>query len=161
MKSSIYAKAYVEVLAVLNCLDKKQYNMIPKTEIELLQKNCNKEYKFEIQKNQKIQDLKISKEANAVLIVLFQKYFTNEQQRKKLKEVLLQNYEEQENKKRLTYNTNIFEQKQQEKILKICGQQPKAGAITNEEKALVKYKENMLLKLFNRIKKFWHRIWNK
>lgn len=143
MIDSTYAKAYTEVLEILNYLNKKDYNKIPKYEIDLLERNCDKEYKFTIDKNKKLEEQKISKEANATLIVLFQKYFTNEQQKKRLREILMQNYEKHEEQKRLVYNTEIFKK---EEVM---------------ETGVIEYKQSILSKLINKLKSFWNKIYNR
>lgn len=174
MTDSIYAKAYTEVLAILNCLKQEEYQKIPKEEIEFLQNNCDTGYHFALQKDKELKEQPISKEANAVLVILFEKYFTNEMQKRKLKEILIQNYEKEESKKRMVYSNDIFGKKtNQEKIERDEGVKQEIEVETktklklkNEidvdgENEIVEYKENLFSKLFYKMKRLCKAIWKK
>lgn len=144
MINSTYAKSYTEVLTLLRCLNKKKYSKIPKEEIDFLQRNCDKEYKFTLKRNKKLTEQDISKEANAILIILFEKYFASKSQKQRLKTILIENYEKEEERKRSIYNEKeMFKTKIEEK---------------KEETGITKYRENIISKCINAIKAFWRKI---
>ena len=143
MVNSVYAKSYTEVLTLLKCLSKEEYSKIPKEEIDFLEENCDKLYKFKLDKSKKLTEQNVSRETNAVLVVLFQKYFASEEQKDKLKTILMQNYENDEEKKRELYsNKEIFQSKNEQL----------------KETQMIEYREDIITRLINYIKKFWKRI---
>ncbi len=146
MSSNIYAKPYTEVLTVLKCLDNKEYSRIPKKEIEFLQENCDRDYKFMLDKNKSLAEQNISREANAVLVILFQKYFADENQKERLKIILMDNYNKDEAKKKESYSSNdIFKKKEKQ----------------FQETQMIEYKENIIVRCINTIKSFWKKLLNK
>ena len=90
----------------------------------------------------------ISKEANAIIVTLFQDYFATEEQKEKIKEILELNEKKSEQEKREKYNPDdlfknnkTIETKQKDDI---------------QETALVEYKENFFIKFKNFIMKILH-----
>lgn len=144
MTSSAYAKSYTEVLTILNCLDKEEYCKIPKSEIDFLKENCDNEYKLTIDKSKKLAEQNISKEANAVLVILFQKYFASEEQKERLKTILLENYKKNEEQKRLAYNSDRIFKEKADKV--------------KVDNSIMIYKESRLTKWINAIKKFFGKV---
>lgn len=109
-----YEMACVEVLQILNQLPKDEYEKISKREIEFLEKNQDINYHFIYQTDIPIQEQAISKKANAILINIFQKYFCNDEQKKKLKEILIKNDKIEGQQKKEKYSINVFEKSQQQ-----------------------------------------------
>ena len=66
---------------------------------DILKKNKDNEYKFIVDKNINIEELNISKRANAMIVILWEKYFASDIQKQKLK-VILDNNQKIVNKKR-------------------------------------------------------------
>ena len=56
-----YARAYTEVLEILNHIPKEEYNVIPKNEIEFYKSNCDKNYTYVYDENIELKDQKISR----------------------------------------------------------------------------------------------------
>lgn len=145
MINNVYAKSYTEVLTLLKCLSKEEYSKIPKKEIDFLEENCDKEYNFEIDKSKDLTEQNVSREANAVIVVLFRKYFASDEQKEKLKTILMQNYRKDEEQKRQLYgNKDIFKKKDE---------QPK-------EAQMIEYKESIITRFINSIRNFWKKIFN-
>ncbi len=145
MINSVYAKSYTEVLALLKCLSKEEYSKIPKNEIDFLEENCDKEYSFELDKSKDLTEQNVSREANAVLVVLYQKYFASEEQKEKLETILMQNYKKDEEKKRQLYsNKDIFKKKEE----------------LPKETQMIEYKESVIIRFINSIKNFWRKIFH-
>ncbi|MFR2570427.1 MAG: hypothetical protein ACLS90_01740 [Clostridia bacterium] len=84
-----FARACTEVLEVLKYLPRDEYEKIPQYEIELLENQKDSSYEFALDSEEKYK--KISKKANTIIIILWEKYFTNLNQKNKLYEILKQN----------------------------------------------------------------------
>ena len=133
--TSKYARAYTEVVAVLNNLADEEYSRIPEKEIEFYKNNMDKEYNYSLDPEKSLAEQNISIEANAILVTIFRDYFATEKQKETLNNILIQNQNNDENLKREKYNPdNIFDKNES----------------TNT--AMVEYKESILVKILNRIK---------
>ena len=113
-----YAKAYTEVLEILRHLPEEEYERIPKTEIQFYENNCDKNYKYMYDEGLKVEQQKISREANTVIISIYMNYFANEKQKGIIEELLKQNSIEEEKNKKEKYSVdNIFENNENKNIL--------------------------------------------
>ncbi len=104
-----YANAYVEVLEILKYISIEDYNKIPKNEINLFEKNANKDYNFSYNLNQTLDEQNVSKIAKGIIAILFRDYWATESQREQI--IIKQNDDRQkiEEEKRIKYNPdNIF-----------------------------------------------------
>lgn len=138
MIASKYAKAYTEVVTILNNLADEEYSKIPKQEIEFYKNNMDKEYKYTLDPEKSLSEQNISIEANAILVVIFRDYFASEKQKETLNKILVDNQKKAEKEKEQKYNPyNIFSK-------------------TNEENktdtAMVEYKESILKRILGKIK---------
>mgnify|MGYP007094172873 FL=1 len=104
-----YAKAYTEVLEIINHFSEDEYKKIPKEKIDFFEKYKDREYDFKINPNIVLAEQNISRKANAILVSLFRDYFATAKQKEILKNLLQQNQEKLEKEKYLKYNQdNIF-----------------------------------------------------
>jgi hypothetical protein len=104
-----YAKAYTEVLEIINHFSEDEYKKIPKEKIDFYEKHKDREYDFKINSNIDLAEQNISRKANAILVSLFRDYFATAKQKEILKNLLQQNQEKLEKEKYLKYNPdNIF-----------------------------------------------------
>ena len=71
-----YAKAYTEVVELLNALPIDEFNQIPSEEIEFYKENMDKDYNFSIDSGVDLSIQNISFEANSIIIDIFQKYLS-------------------------------------------------------------------------------------
>lgn len=114
MESS-FAMACTEVLEILKCLPQDEYEKIPEYEIELLESQKDQSYKFNIDKSLQLQEINISKRANAIIVILWEKYFASQNEKEKLYSILKQNYQREEERKKEQYDyNNIFREKKKE-----------------------------------------------
>ena len=148
MVNNKYSKAYKEVLEIIKYLPEEEYNKIPKDKIEYFTNNMDNSYEFIINPSIDLSEQNISKEANAIIVMLFQEYFATEKQKEKIKEILKLNEKKSEQDKREKYNPDdlflknkIIEKKQQNDI---------------QETALVEYKENFFTRFKNFILNLLH-----
>lgn len=104
-----FEMACTEVLEVLKFLPKDEYKKIPKSEIEFLESKKDINYEFKIDELHSLEQINISKRANAIIIVLWEKYFASENQKQKLHVILRENYNKEEERKKEQYSyENLF-----------------------------------------------------
>lgn len=107
--NNLYAKAYTEVLEIINHFSEDEYKKIPKEKIDFYEKHKDRKYDFKINPNIDLAEQNISRKANAILVSLFRYYFATAKQKEILKNLLQQNQEKLEKEKYLKYNPdNIF-----------------------------------------------------
>lgn len=107
--NNLYAKAYTEVLEIINHFSEDEYKKIPKEKIDFYEKHKDRKYDFKINPNIDLAEQNISRKANAILVSLFRDYFATAKQKEILKNLLQQNQEKLEKEKYLKYNhDNIF-----------------------------------------------------
>ena len=101
------AKHYEEVLTIMKYyLKKEDYEKIPKEKLEFYEKNADKIYDYDIDKNNTFLKQDISREANSIIVYLYREYFIKEDEKEILDQVLhlneanLKKIEEYENSKR-------------------------------------------------------------
>lgn len=112
-----YARAYTEVLEILKHIPEDEYNVIPKTEIQFYENNCDKNYKYEYNESLELKDQTISREANAVIVSIYMNYFANDRQKSIINQILKQNEIKAEEEKREKNNPdNIFKSEKSENL---------------------------------------------
>ena len=104
LKNKKYAKAYKEVLEIIKHFPKEEYDKIPKEEIEFYRENMDNDYEFSINPQIDLSKQNISREANAIIINLYQDYFATDEQKITIKEALIQNQQKEDDEKRKIYN---------------------------------------------------------
>ena len=108
---STFEMACTEVLEVLKYLPQDEYKKIPKSEIVFLESKKDINYKFKINKLLTLEQMNISRRANAIIIVLWEKYFASENQKQKLHVILRENYNKEEERKKERYSyENLFKE---------------------------------------------------
>lgn len=140
-----FEMACTEVLELLKLLPQDEYNKIPKNEIEFLQRKKDRNYEFKIDESISLEQMNISRRANAIFVVLWEKYFASENQKQKLHIILRENYNKEEEKKREKYSCEI--------LFKQLSKDENTSLILIKE-------EKWYMKLWNRIKNIFHKIKN-
>ncbi len=109
MISLRYKNAYKEVLEIIKYLPPKEVYKIPKEKIEYLKRNQNEDYDFNFDVSIPLEEQRISREANAIILNLFNDYFISDKQKEKFLKILDINENEYKEKQRENYNpNNIF-----------------------------------------------------
>lgn len=146
MISTKYKNAYKEVLVLLNHISKEEYSRIPREKISYMMENQNDEYVFEYDETLPLNEQNISREANAIILNLFDLYFASDIQKEKLRKILKSN--------ELKYEKAKLEKYNQDNLFKKSKVETKNFDNTiTEETEIVKYKEkNFLQKIFDKIK---------
>ncbi len=153
MINSKYAKAYTEVLEIIKYFPEEEYNKIPKEKIEFYKNNMDKNYEFTINPEIDLSGQNISKEANAIIVTLYEDYFATEKQKVKIKEILELNQKKAEQEKREKYNTDDLFKNKKENSENNNFQIPYNNT---QETALVEYKESFFIRFKNFILKLLH-----
>ena len=81
---SDYGSAYMEVYTILSLLDKEEYEKIPKNVIDVIERNKDNEYNFELNENKELKDQELQVETRAILFSLYRDYLAPEEHRKKI-----------------------------------------------------------------------------
>lgn len=174
MTNVTYNMAYAEVLEILKYLPESELRKIPKDEIKFLENNMDKDYKFVLDPEKALEEQNISRKANAILVVYFKKYFTNDYQKQKLNEILTRNQQIVENEARKKYNPeDIFRKNNNQNLKNVSGeratfqdtkennnqnvknQQKLDEKQETENKQLAPYKKSIIRRIIEKIKKFF------
>ncbi len=110
------AKAYTEILTILNYIPQEEYEKIPKEVIQFYQENCDKEYKFIFDISKPLEEQKMLRETNVIIVELFKNYFATQTQKEKLQKILILNEEQKQEELRKKYNPDeIFKNRKNNK----------------------------------------------
>ena len=132
-----YKDAYTEVYEILEQLDEEEYNKIPSNVITAIRENRNTEYEFEV-------DEELLPETKAILFNIFRDYLSTPEQKEKIIKMQAEERLKNEQKKAKQYNSDLFANKQ------------KVQSVEREHIELIEYKENILKRIFNKIRQFFH-----
>lgn len=144
-----YARAYTELLEILKYLPKEEYNKIPKEKIEFYEKNkdVNYDYIYDISKS--LNEQKISRKTNALILLLYKEYFSTPEINQKIDSILKQNEEKHQAEIREKYNPdNLFNNN-----INIQNSENN----NSENMMIVPEQENIIRRIISWIKKFINR----
>lgn len=151
MVKTKYADAYKEVLVILDTLIEEDYNKIPKEYIEYLKENCNNDYNFYYDTSKNLEQQKLLDDTKYILFGLFEKFGATQNQKEKINNLKKSYYRKVEEEKKLKYNTNIFQnndQNSKEKTQNEC---------VADETAMIKYNNSLFRKIIIKIKEIFHK----
>ena len=134
-------KRLVEVDEVLGYLNTKELEKIPKEIRQIIKSNKDKNYIWKYDKSKKLKEQNLSRDTFAFLSYLNLEYLLNEEQKKIVKQMHMENERKEEIRKREIYKTEDLFNKNEIKIKK-----------QTDEFEMVKYKENILKGIINKIK---------
>ena len=142
-----YKKAYVELYEIIKRLSKEEQSKIPNVFMDNLIKSKDTNYSFEFDESKGILEQELMVETQALLVGMYEKYLAPENEKElweKYDRICLNKIEE---KRREQYNPdNIFKKSSQEPEIE--------QEIPQENVAIIEYKESILNKIVNIIKKF-------
>lgn len=136
-----YNNAFTEVYEILNCLDEEEVNKIPEEVRNVIEKNRNLDYNYEVNYDEDLSNQPMLTETKAILFNLFRDYLSTPEQKQKILKIQQEERIENEQHKQEKYNKNIFEEKKE----------------TNktEKLEITEYKESFINKAWNYIKKLF------
>ncbi len=167
-----YARAYSEVLEILNFIPMQEYEKISNEEINYLKNNSDKNYKFSFDVSIPFEQQKILPETRSIILVLYSKYFLNEKQNAKLEEFIKNTTLQKENEIREQYNPDVFKNNENQPTLTNSNNQTNLKMFVNSNDqinqptlansnsqinqsnsvSMIKYKENIFKKIWNKFK---------
>lgn len=137
-----YSKAYTEVLEIISYFSEEEYSKIPSEKIKFYEDNKDKDYKYKINPKMDLQEQNISREAEAILIILFRDCFATEKQKEILNNLLKQNQEKADQEKYEKYNPNDIFKNSKNSNKEIANDEEKLlPLIIKEEKWYIKVLE--------------------
>ena len=102
MVSMKYSEAAVEVLDILKCTREEDVKKIPKKFIEFLENNKSETYISKLEHTKDIKEMKLKPETEAILGLIYMKYWADEEEKAKFQEKIRKNeitYQEELNSK--------------------------------------------------------------
>lgn len=148
-----YSNACKEVITLFDYfLDENDFAKIPARQIEHIKKQANQQYIYIIDERKSLEEQKISKEAKAIIINIYKKYFVNAEKRLKIDQYI-SNIDRPKNiDKKTNVGFNSLEEalkyKNDEKNMEI-------HLDTTNEKSLVQ-SENIWQKIIRKILRIFH-----
>ena len=103
IKIENYAKAYTEILKIIEYLPDSEYQKIPQKLIDQFQEKSDKEYVFEIQSEDDFENKKLLKETEYIMYALYRNYLSDEEEREQLMRLEKQAHNDSEEYKRIKY----------------------------------------------------------
>lgn len=152
-----YSNACKEVLVLFDYfLDENDLAKIPVKQIEHLEENANQQYTYLVDESKELEEQEISKEAKAIIVSLYKKYFTNNEQKKKIDEII-SIQDRQKNIVRTNKSGGFNNLDEVLKNKKCTKENENVENKSNEknEKALIK-SESIWQKIVNKVLKFFH-----
>ncbi len=117
MISQEYREAIAETLDILEHTQETDVNKIPKSFINFLKENTSKTYKPKLDYSKRIRDMGLKNKTIAILSIINQKYWCNDEERKVFKEKLKQNEIKYQKELSEKYNTHeLFKNKELSKM---------------------------------------------
>lgn len=144
-----YIKAYTEVNCLLEYLPQSYIDKLPKKLIELIKKQSDKQYYISIDTNKSLLEQNFSQKTKDLIAVIKYNYWSTDEERQQLKKIFYENENKYQKELLEKYNPNdIFKKKES-----------KTDIAENIEPNLqmVEYKENIFIRLFNKIKNIFRK----
>ena len=143
MVSVGYSEAAVEVLDILKYTREEDVKKIPKKFMEFLENNKSKSYIADLDYTKDIKDMNLKPETEALLGLIYMKYWANEEEKLKFEDKIKNNEIAYQEELRAKYNVdNLFKQKDFE---------------NKEQLPTVIKQKSFLQKIIDKIKKIFRR----
>lgn len=153
-----YSNACKEVVVLFDYfLNENDLSKIPEKQIKYLREKANQQYNYIVDESKTLEEQEISKEAKAIIVSLYKKYFATNEQKKKIDEIIAILDRQKNTKKYKKINNsriNTLEEALKYKNSINDRAENKPNEII-EDKALVK-SESIWKKIINKISRFFH-----
>lgn len=106
-----FNKACTEVCQVLNKLEKKEYNKIPKDVLKVIQENSDPNYDFKLNEDLIISDQPFLDDTRHIIYYLYREYIASEEEKIEMRKNENKEMQKIEQEKLKKYGLNIFENK--------------------------------------------------
>ena len=144
-----YAKAYKEVIEVLNFVPKKSVDKIPQSMIDTFKAKMDNDYDFKVDIDKSFEEQELLDETKAIFANIFRDYWATPYQKARIEAKEKSDRQKLEEERREQYNPDYIFKKKKEDKLEYKLSETTAIAVVQEEKW---YK-----KIFNIIKGLFHR----
>ena len=152
-----YSNACKEVVMLFDYfLDENDLSKIPEKQIKHLRENANQQYTYIVDESKMLEEQEISKEAKAIILSLYKKYFATAEQKRKVDEIV-ELLDRKKNIKKIT-NTGFNDLEsalKYENRIEASTENKTIGSTENSDKYLIK-SENIWKKIMNKISNFFH-----
>ena len=151
VKTENMPKAYKEVMVILNRMEEKYINMIPKEYINMMLNNMSTDYYFRIPNDTKLEDLEMLTETRCILANFYINYWGEKEDVEEIKKIINEDFILDEQKKKEQYPTdNVF------MTSKDVKQETNTNDIKkNSEMQLREIKPNIIERIIAKIKKLF------
>lgn len=140
------AKRLVEVDEVLKYLNADELKKIPEEIRQLIKANKDKNYVWKYDETQKLKNQNLSRDTFAFLSYLNMEYLLNEEQKKLMNQIHMENERKEEKIKLVKFKTEDLFKKNTNKI--------ETKSYQNDLE-IVEYKETIFRRVINKIRKFF------
>lgn len=142
-------RAYSEVYYFINALGEDYINKIPKNIYITIRDNRDFNYNVTFNKNQKIENSTLSREALALISALNLQYWcTNEDEKKELKKVYVNNSKIEQEK--YSYNNLFKDRNISNNVIE--------NKDTKQNVQIIEYKRSVFNRIINKIKEFFYKF---
>lgn len=154
LKEENYSKAYVEVIEIIKHMNKEDVDKIPQNFKNMLEKNKDKNYTFEIDESIILEELNFMKETKAILAYMFVNYWSSPEEKKFIMEKFRNDINTAEELKKEKYTTELYKNDDVNKKIKTDNQIEETEENIEEKNVQLteSKKENIIIKLLKKIK---------
>lgn len=149
MQDIIYSNALYQISEILNYVEKDLINKIPENLINYINQNKSKDYDWKIDTNLPLEKQELLQQTKEILTVIYRDYLCNNTEREELDKTLNENELKYQNELREKYNPDNLFKKRENKIY--------SEQVETEDTSVVVYKQSLLRKILNRIKRLLRR----
>ena len=142
-----YREAFTEVNEILKYFNKDLLKKIPKEFIEKIKENMTTTYKVIYDNTKSLNEQNIKQETRAILSIIYRDYICDKETKEKIIQKDRKEWLELEEKKKEEYkNTELFKSP------------IKNQNISNDKYLKVVEKQNIIIKIIEKIKEIWRKI---
>ena len=145
--TQVYREAFTEVNEILKYLREDLLNKIPKEFIDNIKENMSTTYKVIYDNTKSLNEQNIKQETRAILSIIYRDYICDKETKEKIIQKDRKEWLELEEKKKEEYkNTELFKSP------------IKNQNISNDKYLKVVEKQNIIIKIIEKIKEIWRKI---
>lgn len=155
MVSTELSESFSEVLYILEHMDKKDVDRIPKKFIDFLNNNKSMNYSSHLNSTKELSEMQLRKKTKEVLAIIYMNYWCTPQQKNDFNRQLVQNEQRYQEELRERYDSSKIFQKDtlvQNKVLDSL-----SAENNNENISIVESKGSFLGKIITQIKRLLNR----
>jgi len=147
LKKKSYAKAYVEILEIINHMGTEYKNKVPSKLLTFFEENKDTQYIYKLDESYSNKRKFLLDETLALLAMLELKYWANDSEKELLKQALKKN--------EMNYQQELSEKYDSSDLFKKINQVKSEEADIENEVYITKYKESIFKKFINKLKKIF------